>query len=115
MEPKLSTNQEFHMILADIAMAAAIKTYDADYAFPASEAYRPGSIRDGWFGSNTDALLTRQVTAMANAAAGSLQGQDADQLAATAERYGVPLTAEHVGRIVEHFINRREAVLTYNK
>ena len=46
-----AANQQYHLILADIAMAAAIKTYDRDYKPPpASEAYRPGSIRDRWLG-----------------------------------------------------------------
>ena len=42
-EQRLSANQRYHMVLADIAMAAAIKTFDPDYAIAGGERHAPGS------------------------------------------------------------------------
>ena len=45
-----TANQYFHMLLGDIAMCMAIKTYDKDYRLQAgpADAYVPGSLRDAW-------------------------------------------------------------------
>ena len=40
---RLSANQRYHLMLADIAMAAAIKTFDPDYAIAGGERHAPGS------------------------------------------------------------------------
>ncbi len=111
-----TANQQYHLILADIAMAAAIKTYDRDYE-PSSSggAYHPGSIRDGWLGRTSDDGLRRQVTAMATAGVASLAGLPPEQLGSAAAAYGVPLDPDLVLRIAEHFSSKRDAVLTYRR
>lgn len=112
----LTANQTYHLILADIAMAAAIDTHDPDYiVVTGAEGYTPGCLRDGWLERVADDLLRRRVTAMASAALASLQSLNAERLAKMAENYGVPLAPELAGQIVEHFTNKRDAVLTYNR
>ena len=111
-----TANQQYHLILADIAMAAAIKTYDRDYKpSSSSEAYRPGSIRDSWLGQTLDDGLRRQVTAMATAGVASLAGTPPEQLGSAAAAFGIPLAPDLVSRIAEHFSAKRDAVLTYRR
>jgi len=112
----LTDNQRYHLILADIAMAAAIRTHDRDHAVAVEAgAYEPACIRDGWLARNQDAGLRTRVTAMASAGVASLQGVTAERLAAAAETYGVPLAPELAERIVGHFADKRNAVLTYDR
>jgi hypothetical protein len=111
-----TANQQYHLILADIAMAAAIKTYDRDYEPAAGgAAYHPGSIRDGWLGRTSDGGLRRHVTAMATAGVASLAGMPPERLGSAAAAYGVPLDPDLVSRIAEHFSAKRDAVLTYRR
>ncbi len=112
----LTENRHFHLILADIAMAAAIKTHDRGYVIAIGpEEYQPAAIRDAWLARNADESLRRRVTAMATAGVAALQGASPAQLTAAAETYGVPLVPGLAERIVEHFSDRRHAVLTYDR
>ncbi len=106
-------NQQYHMILADIAMMAAIMTYDRDAASGTGADYAPGSIREGWLARTGDPALRNRVNAMATAGLASLQGMGAAQLAAAAKSYGVPLTDDDAERMEQHFTLRRQAVLRY--
>nr|WP_294501169.1 hypothetical protein [uncultured Rhodopila sp.] len=106
-------NQTYHMILADIAMMAAISTFDRQSVVPVGAEYLPGSIRETWLARTGDPALRSRVNAMATAGFASLQGMPATQLAAAAQTYGVPLTVSDAERMEQHFINRREAVLRY--
>lgn len=112
----LTENQRYHLILADIAMAAAIRTHDAGHAVViAAGDYVPACVRDGWLAQNEDPALRKRITAMASAGVASLQGVTAERLAAAAETYGVPLAAGLAERMVEFFADKRNAVLTYDK
>ena len=77
--------------------------YDRDYRPSASgEAYRPGSIRDGWLGRTFGRRTAqRQVTAMATAGVASLAGLPPEQLGSAAAAYGVPLDPDLVLRIAD--------------
>lgn len=107
-------NQQFHLILADIAMAMAIGTLDAGYRGE-GDGYRPGAIRDGWLAQAADKALTRRVTALANAGLASLSLLPAQALLDQATRFGVPMDAALARKIADHFTNKREAVLVYNR
>jgi hypothetical protein len=106
-------NQQFHLILADIAMMAAISTYDRQSVVAVGPEYSPGSVREGWLVRTGDPALRNRVNAMATAGFASLQGMQAAQLAAAAKTYGFPVTVEDAERMAQHFTNRREAVLRY--
>ena len=111
---ELTTNQTFHLLLADIAMAMAISTYDRGYAIAEHLTdYTPGRLRDDWLAYAQDPELRRQVTALANAGMGALQRLEDEQLNATAQRYGIPVGPELAQEIVAHFERRRTAVLRY--
>ena len=113
---ELSAKDQYVLIVADIAMAAAIETHNAGYVFPADGAdYVPGSLRQRWLASTGDSMLRKQVTSMASAAAASLQQRTGEQLADAADKYGVPLTPDTAQRIAEYFEARRNAVLSYNR
>jgi hypothetical protein len=101
------------MILADIAMMAAISTFDRQSVVPVAAGYLPGSIREEWLARTGDPALRSRVNAMATAGFASLQGMQAAQLAAAAKTYGFPLTVDDAERMAQHFTNRREAVLRY--
>jgi hypothetical protein len=101
------------MILADIAMMAAISTFDRQSVVPVAGDYSPGSIRESWLARTGDPALRNRVNAMATAGFASLQGMPAAQLAAAAQTYGVPLTVGDAERMEQHFTNRRQAVLRY--
>ena len=74
----LTDNQRYHLILADIAMAAAIRTYDPGYVIAFGDGgYGPADVRDRWLAGPPDDGLRRRVTALANAGVASLQGQPA--------------------------------------
>lgn len=111
-----TANQTYHLILADIAMAAAIQVYDRQGA-PLVDAgtYRPGALRDLWLGGGADEQVRRQVTAMANAGLGSLQSMPAEELVFAARNYGVPLDLEQAERLHEHFSARRDAFMSYRR
>jgi hypothetical protein len=112
----LTDNQRYHLILADIAMAAAIRTLDGAHVIAISaEAYVPACLRDAWLAQTTDPGLRKRVSAMASAGVASLQGVTAERLAAAAETYGVPLALELAEHIVEHFNAKRDAILTYDR
>ncbi len=44
-QQRLSANQRYHLMLADIAMAAAIKTFDPKYAIVGGEGFAPERAR----------------------------------------------------------------------
>ena len=102
-------------MLADIAMAAAIKTFDPDYAIAGGEAHAPGAIRDAWLAQCVDERLKKRVSAMASAGVNSLKALDADQLAAAAETYGISLAEGASESMADHFEAKRNAVLSYNR
>ena len=52
---------------------------------------------------------------MATAGVASLVGMPPEQLGSAATAYGVPLDADLVSRIAEHFSAKRDAVLTYRR
>jgi len=113
---ELTALQYFHLLLGDIAMSMAISTYDRDYRLQADAAtYIPGSIRDGWLGQVNNEALRRQVCALANAGFASLQALDSSALTAKAGHYRIPITDALAKQIAEYFVNKREAVLTYNR
>ena len=113
---KQSANQTYHLILADIAMAAAIRIYDrSHFVTVGDDDYRPGCIRDLWLEQAEDQQLRQKVTAMATAGIGSLQGMPAEELVFAARAYGVPLAAGQAESVMEHFTNKRDAVLTYRR
>jgi len=109
---EMSQNQYFHLLLADIAMAAAITTTGSTYETPVG-AYAPGALRDGWLAAATDEYLKRRVIALANAGVASLQGVDADQLHRAAEKYSIPIDGTLADVIALHFNNKREAIIRY--
>ena len=110
---EMSENQRFHLLLADIAMVAAIKTVGSTFSAPAEGAYEPGVIRDVWLAEVSDAELKRKVMALANAGVASLQGVDPDQLTRAAEKYGIPINGALADRIAVHFTDKREAIIRY--
>lgn len=112
----LTDNQHFHLLLGDIAMAMAISTYDQDYLVAERlTAYSPGGLRDDWLAQVERADLRQRVVGLANAAMGSLQRLEQEELSATAARYGVPIDAELAREVSEHFERRRNAVLRYRR
>jgi hypothetical protein len=110
---EMTENQFFHLLLADIAMAAAIMTVGSAFAVQAD--YVPGAIRDSWLAAATDDVLKRRVLSLANAGVASLQGVDAAQLLRAAETYGVPVDAALADRISAHFADKRQAILRYRR
>lgn len=112
----ITKNQQFHLILADIATAMAAGIMDSTYRIGADAAhYQPGAIRDDWFEHSADTALNQRVTALANAGIASLSNLPAAALLDKAERFGVPLDAALAEEIATHFKDKREAVLTYNR
>jgi hypothetical protein len=112
----MTKNQQFHLILADIAMAMAAGIMDCTYRIGVDAAsYQPGSIRDDWFRQSTDKALNQRVTALANAGVASLSNLPASALLDKAERFGVPLDTTLATEIATHFKEKREAVLTYDR
>lgn len=109
---ELSENQIFHLLLADIAMAAAIQTMGAEFSAPEGE-YKPGAIRDQYLATAKEDSARKKVLAMANAGVASLQGVDPDQLTRAAEKYGVPIDAALADRIAVHFSDKREGIIRY--
>ncbi len=109
---EMSENQKFHLLLADIAMAAAIKTSGSSFS-PMQGAYEPGALRDLWLAQARDEELKRKVLALANAGVASLQGVDPDQLTRAAEKYGIPIDAALADRIAVHFTDKRQAIIRY--
>ncbi|MBB4198139.1 hypothetical protein CCR94_11120 [Rhodoblastus sphagnicola] len=107
----LTNQQFFNLLLADIAMAAAIRTVEGEFVAP--ENYEPGKIRTAWIAAHGDEALQRRVFALANAGLGSLHGVDGEQLTKAAEKYGVPIDAALGEKIAQFFTGKREAVLRY--
>ena len=110
-----TTNQRFHLIMADIAMAASIQVHDPGYRWAVTDSYIPGSLRDDWMGRVTDKLLSKRVTSMANAALAALQKEGADKVLEMAARHHIPVDTALAAEMVEHFQNKRDAVLTYRR
>ena len=75
----------------------------------------PGSLRDRWLASTSDAGLKKRVMAMASAGAASLQGMGEQELVAAAGKYGVTLSAAMAQLVFGYFDAKRNAVLTYNR
>jgi len=113
---ELSRNQVYHLILADIAMAMAVQTLKVQ---PSTEApasgYLPGTIRDGWLERADDKLTRQRVIALANAGLASLSGLDGSALRDKAQRFGVPMEQDTAEEIAQHFVDKRNAVLTYQR
>ncbi|WBU31194.1 hypothetical protein OOZ54_06790 [Rhodopseudomonas palustris] len=108
--------RHFHLILADIAIAAAVKGLGhADLAATGEQDYVPGAVRDRWQEIAPDDAALRRVNQLANAGLASLQQQGAEQLAASAARYGIPLSPAIAADIAGHFSGRRDAVMTYDR
>lgn len=107
--------RHFHLILADIAVAAAAQSLGHSAQLAAAGDYVPGAIRDLWQENAPDDAALRRVNALANAGTASLQQQDAGKLALAAQRYGIPLDATLAEEIAGHFAERRDAVMTYNR
>jgi hypothetical protein len=107
-------NQTFHLILADIAMAMAVQTLKAGET-AIGNVYIPGSIRDSWLEKDQDRLMRQRVIALANAGLSSLSTLDAPALLDKAQRFGVPIDSALSEEIAQHFVDKRNAVLTYNR
>lgn len=113
---ELTTNQRYHLLLGDVAMAMAISTQDAGYRHvDEPSGYAPGHLRDRWLAGTTDDELRRRVCAMANAGMGALQRMQAEDLCTQARRFGVPLDDALASTVAEHFEQRRSAVLRYRR
>ncbi len=110
-----STSQRYHLILADIAMAAAIQTCGGAVETEDRADYEPGALRDRWLMRHPEGLLRRRVASMANAGVASLQQLPPERLEETAKRFGVPIDGETAAAIAEHFVAKREAWLEYNR
>ena len=108
---RLSANQRYHLMLADIAMAAAIKTFDPKYAMAGGEGHAPGSVRDAWLAQCTEESLRQRVSAMASAGVNSRKALSADRLAAVAETYGISLADGMSERLADHFEAQRRPQL----
>jgi hypothetical protein len=106
--------RHFHLILADIAVAAAARSLRRSELVLAPGSYRPGAIRDLWQEIAPDDATLRRVNALANAGTAALQQQDAGKLLDAAIRYGIPLDATLAADIAGHFAERRDAVMTYD-
>jgi hypothetical protein len=112
---ELSAKQEYHLILADIALAAAIATWDNTGAPWPGGAYTPGCIYEAWQTRTMEDGLRKRVMAMATAGASALQRLPGERLAATAAGFGIPLDAETAELVAEYFTGKREMVLVYNR
>jgi hypothetical protein len=112
--PRLSANQRYHLMLADIAMAAAIKTHDPGYAI-AGGSVAPGALRDAWLAQCGDESLKKRVSAMASAGVNALKALPAEKLAAAAATYGIALADGASERLADHFESKRNAVLSYDR
>ncbi|EXJ15812.1 hypothetical protein [Imhoffiella purpurea] len=111
-----TANQFFHLLLGDIAMAAAISTYDPGYSVAQRPGnYAPGRLRDDWLAQAGDGALRQRVVGLANAGMGALQRMEQETLTATAARYGIPIDAAVAQEVAEHFERRRNAVLRYRR
>lgn len=110
---EMTENQKFHLLLADIAMAAAITTAGSTFTAPPQDVYEPGVIRDNWLATASDETLKRRVLSLANAGVASLQGVPPEQLFKAAEKYGIPVDADLADRIAVHFTDKREAIIRY--
>lgn len=114
-EQTISQNQRFHLILADIAMAAAIGSLGGSLTDADRAGYVPGALRDRWLARTPDGPQRRRVTAMANAGVGALTAMPADRLVATAARFGLAIERQDAERMAEHFDAKREALLQYKR
>ena len=112
---RLSANQRYHLMLADIAMAAAIRTFDPGYTIATGEGFAPGGLRDAWLAQCSDEGLKKRVSAMASAGVNALKALSAGQLASAAETYGITLSDGMSERLADHFEAKRNAVLSYNR
>ena len=114
--PQITKTQIYQSVLADIAMAMAIRTLDPGYMPAASEAdYAPGAIRDGWLNQQQDKLLRLRVKPLATAGAASLQLLSGEDLLRQAKTFGVPLKAELAIEIAEYLDTKRSFAMTYNR
>ena len=111
-----TANQRYHLMLADIAMAAAIKTFDPDYAIAGGEGMRAGAVRDAWLAQCADEGL--QQARERNGIRGRQRAEGAGRGTArgggrrpTASRS--PMAASE--RMADHFEAKRNAVLSYNR
>ncbi len=110
-----SANQRYHLILADIAMAAAIASCGGAVEPEDRANYAPGSLRDRWLARTSESSLRRRVSAMATAGVASLQSMPAERLAAAAAAWGVPFGENLAEQMADHFETKRDALLTYSR
>lgn len=111
-----TANQTYHLILADIAMAAALSVHDSTWLQAASDQpYTPGAIRDRWLAADHAPPLRRMVSAMATAGVASLQSVPGERLLSLAETYGVPLDAATADALAAHFVAKQDAFLSYTR
>ncbi|MDQ0505129.1 head completion/stabilization protein [Xanthobacter agilis] len=110
---ELTENQRFHLLLADIAMAAAIRGCNSSFTLDGD--YTPGTLRDTWLAATSDDGLKKRVMALANAGFASLQGVPAEQITKAATAYGIPVDDTLAQEIAGHFSAKREAVLRYRR
>jgi hypothetical protein len=96
-------------------MAAAIQTCGGALEEAAGVDYAPGALRDRWLAQNGAGELRKRVMAMANAGVGALQQLAPERLQEMAARFHVPLDAALAATMAEHFVDKREAWLRYNK
>jgi hypothetical protein len=103
-------------IVADIAMAAALRVHDPDYVVPdrwAGGNY--GRLRDRWLKTNPGPTARETILGLASAGATALTRMPADRLRAVAGTYGFDLPDDLAAAVAKHFSERREEVLTYRR
>ena len=113
---RLTPIQNSMLILADIAMAAAIRTYDRPFVIQEEGInYQPGTLRDVWLAKTDDQSLRRRVLGMANAGVAALQNLPTERLLAMAEDYGIPLSADDANVVRNAVVDKQNQVLHYNR
>jgi hypothetical protein len=110
-----TANKDYHLILADIAIAAAVKSCCAIDVLASDQDYTAGAVRDRWQVLAPNESLLRRVNALATAGIGALQKQPAAALLKAAQAYSVPLDASTAEAIAQHFSDKRDAVLMYDR
>lgn len=107
--------QNFHLVLGDIAFAAAVRTVCGSDVPPVGADYTAGSIREHWLAGAPEGEVRRRVLALASAGASSLSTLPAEALLVTAQRYGVPLDPTIAEQAAAYFSAKRDAILTYDR
>ncbi|ADP69792.1 hypothetical protein Rvan_0510 [Rhodomicrobium vannielii ATCC 17100] len=114
---RLSPTQLYHRVLLDIATAAAasaLGTSTNGAARATEESYVPGRLRESLL-AECDEGMRRRLSSLANSAVAALAMQGPDNLAQSARKHGIDLSAEEALQISEHFEAKRNAVLSYQR